>query len=36
MTPRRLATGIATTLDAYPTYIAQVSAHVLARQPDAP
>jgi uncharacterized protein YutE (UPF0331/DUF86 family) len=31
-----LATGIAATLDAYPTYIAQVSAYVLAQEPDAP
>jgi uncharacterized protein YutE (UPF0331/DUF86 family) len=31
-----LAAGIAATLDAYPTYIAQVSAYVLAQQTDAP
>ena len=31
-----LAAGIAATLHAYPTYIAQVSAYVLAQQTDAP
>jgi uncharacterized protein YutE (UPF0331/DUF86 family) len=31
-----LAAGIAATLDGYPTYIAQVSAYVLAQQTDAP
>lgn len=31
-----LATGITATLEGYPTYIAQVSAYVLAQEPDAP
>jgi hypothetical protein len=31
-----LAAGIAATLDASPTYIAQVSAYVLAQQTDVP
>ena len=31
-----LAAGIAATLHAYPTYIAQVSAYVLAQPTDAP
>ena len=31
-----LAAGIAAALHAYPTYIAQVSAYVLAQQTDAP